>query len=101
MSGFAFRQRLPGLHTDHVLAQLVGQEPVVTAAEFDGMPLPVRLGRYRVTGVTRVTEPNPSGQYTDILIHMEWIEEQQGTEPSGEERNHAQDHDRPDDPARP
>lgn len=92
-SGFAFRYQFTGYVSDEVLARMVGQLVNVTGVRLGDDELPVPLGQYRVAGVTRVTEtPAQDGLDTTVaMIHMQLIEEQQGTAPSGEETDHAQD----------
>jgi hypothetical protein len=54
---FTYRESLPGDVTDEALTKLsVGDDR-----------LPVHAGRYRITGVTRVTPASLPG-YTDVLI---------------------------------
>lgn len=77
MTSFTFRQVLTGVWTDAALADLIGQVVPVTAVGIDDMRLPIGEGRYRVAGVTRITQPDllssPPG-YTDVLIGFEPIE---------------------------
>lgn len=92
-SAFTFRYRFAGYAPDKVLLKLVGQTVNVTGVRLGDDELPAPSGLYRVAGVTRVTEtPAQDGLDTTVaMIHMQLIEEQQGTAPSGEETDHAQD----------